>query len=61
MQDQINQQNDLIANEKTRITDMETNLQTELTQADAAIATLQGQKTYYANLFAAEYPSAPSS
>ena len=60
LQSQINQQNTQISAEQSRITDMQTNLQNELTQADAAIATLQGQKTYYADLFAAEYPSATS-
>ena len=51
----IDHQNDLIKDEQSRITDMQTNLQNELTQADAAIATLQAQKTYYADLFQAEY------
>jgi flagellar hook-associated protein 2 len=60
LQSQITQQNLNISNEQTRITDMETNLQNELSQADAAIATLQSQKTYYADLFQAEYPSGAS-
>jgi flagellar hook-associated protein 2 len=55
LQNQIDGQNDLISQEQSRITDMETNLQNELTQADAAIATLQSQKTYYTDLFQAEY------
>lgn len=57
LQTQITNQNQLIADAQTRITDLETNLQTQLSQADAAIATLQSQKTYYADLFQAEYPS----
>ncbi len=61
LQDQINQQNQLIQDEQTRITDMETNLESQLTQADAAIAILQSQKTYYQDLFQAEYPSGTSS
>jgi flagellar hook-associated protein 2 len=60
LQTQITEQNLNISNEQTRITDMETNLQNELSQADAAIATLQSQKTYYADLFQAEYPSGTS-
>jgi flagellar hook-associated protein 2 len=60
LQTQINHQNQLIASEQIRITDMETNLQSQLSQADAAIATLQSQKTYYADLFQAEFPSSTS-
>jgi flagellar hook-associated protein 2 len=60
IQSQITQQNLNISNEQTRITDMEANLQNELSQADAAIATLQSQKTYYADLFQAEYPGTSS-
>jgi flagellar hook-associated protein 2 len=60
LQNQITQENLLVSNEQTRITDMETNLQNELSQADAAIATLQSQKTYYADLFQAEYPGTSS-
>lgn len=55
LQAQINQENALIQNEQTRINDMETDLENQLTQADAAIATLQSQKTYYQDLFTAEY------
>lgn len=57
LQGSINQQNQLIQDDQARITQMETNLEAELTQADAAIATLQAQKTYYTELFQAEYPS----
>ena len=57
LQHQINSQNDQITNQQARITMMETNLQAELVQADAAIATLQAQKTYYTELFQAEYPT----
>jgi hypothetical protein len=39
---------------------METNLENELTQADAAIATLEEQKTYYTELFQAEYNNGSS-
>jgi flagellar hook-associated protein 2 len=60
LQSQINADNQTITNDQASITLMETNLQNELTQADAAIATLQSQKTYYADLFQAEYPSTSS-
>jgi flagellar hook-associated protein 2 len=60
LQDQINQQNQLIQDEQTRISDMETNLENQLSQADAAIAVLQSQKTYYQDLFQAEYPATSS-
>jgi len=60
LQSQINADNQTISNDQASITLMETNLQSELTQADAAIATLQSQKTYYADLFQAEYPSTSS-
>jgi flagellar hook-associated protein 2 len=57
LEDQITNDNQMISDDQARITLMETNLQSELTQADAAIATLQSQKTYFADLFQAEYPS----
>jgi len=60
LQSQINADNQTITNDQASITLMETNLQNELTQADAAIATLQSEKTYYADLFQAEYPSTSS-
>ncbi len=55
IQTQINQQNQQIQDDQTRIGDMETNLESQLSQADAAIATLQSQKTYFADLFQAEF------
>jgi flagellar hook-associated protein 2 len=57
LQDQINNQNQQISDTNTRIQDMENSLMTELTDADAAIATLESQKTYYQDLFQAQYPS----
>jgi len=57
LQTQITQQNQEISDEQARIGDMESNLESQLSQADAAIATLQSQKTYYADLFQAEFPS----
>jgi len=61
LQTQVDHLNQQITDEQTRITDMETNLESQLTQADAAIATLQSQKTYYEDLFQAEYYSNSSS
>jgi flagellar hook-associated protein 2 len=49
--------NQEISDDQARIGAMETNLEAELSQADAAIATLQGEKSYYEDLFQAEYPS----
>ncbi|MGP8243219.1 MAG: flagellar filament capping protein FliD [Bryobacteraceae bacterium] len=60
LQTQIANENTLISNQQNMITNMETNLETKLSAADAAIATLQSQKTYFADLFQAEYPSSGS-
>lgn len=57
LQSQITSMNTEITNKQSQITVMETNLESELSQADAAIADLQEQKTYYTELFQAEYPS----
>ena len=55
LQGQINSQNQRITDAQARVTQMETNLEAVLAQADAAIANLQAQKTYYTQLFQAEY------
>lgn len=55
LQTQIASENSQIASQQTIITDLETNLQTQLSQADAAIATLQSQTSYYTQLFNVEY------
>ena len=55
LQTQITSENNEIASQQTIITDLETNLQTQLSQADAAIATLQSQTSYYTQLFNVEY------
>jgi flagellar capping protein FliD len=60
LQDTITTQNQHIQDDQSRISDMETNLENELTQADAAIATLEEQKTYYTELFQAEYNNGSS-
>jgi flagellar hook-associated protein 2 len=55
LQNQIVNQNQQITDDQARVNLMQTNLQDELTQADAAIAALESQKTYYTELFQAEY------
>ena len=55
LQTQITNENTQISQEQSRITDLQNNLQQQLSAADATIANLQAQKTYYTNLFAAEY------
>jgi len=57
---QITTDNQKVSDDQTRIGTMETNLEAELSQADAAIANLQAQKSYYEELFQAEYPSGSS-
>lgn len=61
LQTQITNENSQISDQQTMITNMETNLETKLSAADAAIATLQSQKTYFTDLFQAEYPASSSS
>ena len=56
-QDEINNENQLIADQTTRITDLETNLQKQLAAADANIAVLQNQVTYMTSLFSTMYPN----
>jgi flagellar hook-associated protein 2 len=58
--DQITKLNTQVADQQSKITDLENNLQAQLSQADAAIATLQSQKTYFQELFQATYGT-PSS
>jgi flagellar hook-associated protein 2 len=54
---QVDVDNQKISDDQARIGAMETSLEAELSQADAAIATLESQKAYYQDLFQAEYPS----
>jgi flagellar hook-associated protein 2 len=56
-QTQIASENSQIASQQTVISDLETNLQSQLSQADAAIAALQAQTSYYTQLFNVEYGS----
>jgi hypothetical protein len=43
-----------ISNDQTQVNLIQTNLQQQLSAADAAIAVLQEQNTYYTNLFQTE-------
>jgi flagellar hook-associated protein 2 len=54
IQGQITAQNSKISDETARLTDLQTTLQQQLANADAAIASLESQKTYFNNLFIAE-------
>lgn len=51
----ITSDNGQISNDQYNINQLQTNLQAQLSQADAAIATLQSQVTYFTELFQAEY------
>jgi flagellar hook-associated protein 2 len=55
LQDQIKTENSQIVDEQTKVTDLQTNLQSQLSAADAAIATLQSQTSYFQQLFTATY------
>jgi flagellar hook-associated protein 2 len=52
--DQITNEQSQIANDQVQVNLVQTNLQQQLSQADAAIAVLQEQNTYYTNLFQTE-------
>ena len=54
-QTQITSKNTLISNDQLRVDQLQKNLQTQLSKADAAIATLESQKTYFQQLFTATY------
>lgn len=60
LQTQVTNENALIANEEVRVNDLATNLTQQLSQADAVIANLEAQKSYYTQLFQAQYPSSSS-
>lgn len=55
LQTEVTTNNNEIADDQTRISDLTTNLQSELSAADAAIASLQSQNTYFQELFQATY------
>lgn len=54
-QTEITSKNTEISNDQLRIDQLQTNLQAQLSKADAAIATLESQKTYFQELFTATY------
>jgi len=58
---EVTNENTLITNEETRVTDLTTNMENQLSQADALISNLEEQKSYYTQLFQAEYPASSSS
>lgn len=55
LQGTITSDNARIAEKQNQIAALQTDLQRQLSQADAAIATLQAQNTYFQQLFTAEY------
>jgi flagellar capping protein FliD len=55
VQAQVTSDNSQIANDQLNITQLQTNLTSQLSQADAAIATLQSQVTYFQELFQAQF------
>jgi flagellar hook-associated protein 2 len=57
---EVTNENTLITNEETRVTDLTTNMENQLSQADALISNLEEQKSYYTQLFQAEYPASGS-
>ena len=54
-QNEISNENSQISEDQTRVNDLTTSLQAQLSAADAAIATLQSQQTYFTDLFDATY------
>jgi flagellar hook-associated protein 2 len=52
---QITNEQSQLTDDTTRVTDLQNNLMTQLSEADAAIAGLQSQTTYFTDLFQAEY------
>ncbi|PWU03991.1 MAG: hypothetical protein C5B51_17785 [Terriglobia bacterium] len=57
IQSQITNQNTLISNETDRINALATNLQKQLSDADATISLLQQQVTFMTNLFSSMFPN----
>jgi flagellar hook-associated protein 2 len=55
IQAEITSDNTQVSNDQLNITSLQTNLEAQLSKADAAIATLESQKTYFAELFTATY------
>lgn len=61
VQTEITNENNYISQEQVRINNLQTSLTQQLSAADAAIATLQAQNTYYQDLFTAEYGNGTNS
>lgn len=61
IQTDITNENNYISAEQVRISNLQTSLTAQLSAADAAIAALQAQNTYYQELFTAEYGNGTSS
>jgi flagellar hook-associated protein 2 len=61
LQTQIGSDNAQIAQQQTIISDLQTNLTQQLSAADAAIATLQAQTSYFQQLFTATYGNGTNS
>jgi len=61
LQNSINSENDQISQQTDQINTFQTNLQTQLANADASIAVLEQQETYFTNLFATMYQPSTSS
>jgi hypothetical protein len=55
LQATVTTDNSQIADQQNQISNLQTNLEQQLSQADAAIATLQAQDSYFQQLFTAEY------
>ncbi|HEX4278852.1 MAG TPA: flagellar filament capping protein FliD [Bryobacteraceae bacterium] len=55
LQETITSDNSRISDQQDLVNALQTNLEQKLSQADAAIATLQAQATYFQQLFTAEY------
>lgn len=49
--DSINSDNQLIAQQQAQVTQLQSSLQSRMSQADSAIATLESQQTFYTSLF----------
>lgn len=57
IQTQVDLDNQQIADQQNRLTTMQNSLMAQLSAADAAIASLESQKSYFLQLFQAQYPS----
>jgi flagellar hook-associated protein 2 len=55
IQSEITSEQSQLTNDTAQVTTLQNNLMTQLSAADAAIATLQSQTTYFTDLFQAEY------